>query len=210
MSSTQSASVPARWARAAELFVAWRAGETGALDDLVRLLTPVLWQVARAHGLDREGAEDVVQSTWMTLVRKADDIADAAAVSSWLMTTTRRAAWRAATRDRHSVSVEDDELERRSPARPGVDDDVVAADEAHLLWRSVHRLDPRCQRLLRVIAFDDRPDYAAISADLGMPVGSIGPTRGRCLAKLRGLLAEAAADERAGGAARGTDEGGRR
>lgn len=56
------------------------------------------------------------------------------------------------------------------------------------LWSAVRRLAERCQRLLRVIAFEDRPDYARIAADLGMPVGSIGPTRNRCLAKLRALL----------------------
>ena len=57
------------------------------------------------------------------------------------------------------------------------------------LWTHIHALSPRCQALLRVIAYSTRPDYATISAALGMPVGSIGPTRGRCLATLRRSLA---------------------
>ena len=64
----------------------------------------------------------------------------------------------------------------------------VLGDEQRILWLAVARLNERCQRLLRVIAFDERPDYARIAQDLAMPVGSIGPTRQRCLVKLRALL----------------------
>jgi RNA polymerase sigma factor (sigma-70 family) len=187
VSATQQP-VSDRWTRATELFVAWREGNSRALDDLVRLLTPVLWQVARAAGLDQQQAEDVVQSSWLTLVRKADGIGEPAALGAWLMTTTRRAAWRSAQAERRYAPVDDEVLGRRAGTAPGADGELESAEEAALLWNSVRRLDARCQRLLRVIAFDDRPDYTKISADLGMPVGSIGPTRGRCLAKLRGLL----------------------
>jgi len=58
-----------------------------------------------------------------------------------------------------------------------------------VLWAAIGRLSARCQELLRIIAFSPRPDYTAVAAALGMPVGSIGPTRGRCLAKLRAQLA---------------------
>jgi DNA-directed RNA polymerase specialized sigma24 family protein len=61
-------------------------------------------------------------------------------------------------------------------------------DQRHVLWAAVSRLSARCQELLRIVAFAPRPDYAAVAAELGLPVGSIGPTRGRCLAKLRALL----------------------
>jgi DNA-directed RNA polymerase specialized sigma24 family protein len=82
------------WADAAALFEEWRAGDDAALDGLVRLLSPVLWQVVRATGLDRAAAEDVVQSTWLTLVRAGDTIAEPRAVAGWLCTTARREAWR--------------------------------------------------------------------------------------------------------------------
>jgi DNA-directed RNA polymerase specialized sigma24 family protein len=66
---------------------------------------------------------------------------------------------------------------------------VLSNDRSGRLWQHIARLPERCQALLRVIAFADRPDYAAVAEALGMPLGSIGPTRGRCLAKLREQLA---------------------
>ena len=74
---------------------------------------------------------------------------------------------------------------------PAVVETVIAAEEQGVLWRHVSGLSERCRYLLRVIAFAERPDYAAIADALGMPVGSIGPTRGRCLAKLRVALGQA-------------------
>jgi DNA-directed RNA polymerase specialized sigma24 family protein len=66
---------------------------------------------------------------------------------------------------------------------------VIIDDQRRVLWAAIGRLSPRCQELLRIIAFVPRPDYAAVAAELGMPRGSVGPTRGRCLAKLHDLLA---------------------
>jgi len=183
------------WVAAADAFSHWRDGDTAALDELVRLLTPVLWHVVRAYGLDQHRAEDVVQSTWMSLVRKRDAITEPRAVGSWLTTTARREAWRSSQVAGRMTVVEDEVLERRVGTVPGADGEVVAADEASRLWDQVGRLSPRCQRLLRVIAFSDRPDYRQIAADLEMPVGSIGPTRGRCLAKLKDLMTTAATGE---------------
>ena len=91
-----------RWERAAVLFGRWRDGDAGAMDDLVRLITPVLWQVARAYGLDRDLAEDVVQTTWLTLVRRHTSIAKSRAVVGWLTTCARREAWRVSKRQRRA------------------------------------------------------------------------------------------------------------
>jgi DNA-directed RNA polymerase specialized sigma24 family protein len=66
----------------------------------------------------------------------------------------------------------------------------MASETARRLWRYVAMLSERCRRLLRVIAFDERPDYGRLALELNMPVGSIGPTRGRCLKKLRDLMEE--------------------
>ncbi|WP_221585051.1 RNA polymerase sigma factor [Microbacterium sp. G2-8] len=188
-----------RWARAAALFVRWRGGDPRAIDDLVRLMTPVLWHVVRAYGLRTSVAEDVIQTTWLTLVRKHESIDEPQAVSAWLTITARREAWRASKRDGRDDDTEDERLERLAPARRGVDHDVSESDERQHLWNAVARLDPRCQRLLRIIAFDERPDYAEISKALHMPVGSIGPTRSRCLAKLRNFLDAGMNDVRRGG-----------
>ena len=70
----------------------------------------------------------------------------------------------------------------------GPESAALASAEGRVLWRHIETLSERCRSLLRVVAFSDRPDYASVAQALGMPVGSIGPTRGRCLAKLRLLL----------------------
>ncbi len=177
-----------RWERAAALFVRWRDGETRCMDDLVRLMSPVLWHVVRAYGLDRALAEDVVQTTWMTLVRGHASIDDPRAVSGWLTTCARREAWRVGKLQRRADPVETIDLEPHLPSAESAEGTAARDDETSRLWRAVDELDPRCRRLLRIVAFEERPDYARIATDLAMPIGSIGPTRQRCLVKLRGLL----------------------
>jgi RNA polymerase sigma factor (sigma-70 family) len=174
--------------RAAMLFRSFRDGNEPAMGELVALLTPILWHTVRAQRLDRESAEDVVQTTWLALVRNVDSIADPQAVLAWLIVTARRESWRVAKRtDRvEPKDFEDDDVV--TPTRDLPEERVLQSDTESRLWHHVAKLPERCQALLRVIAFADRPDYAAVAKALGMPVGSIGPTRGRCLAKLRNLL----------------------
>lgn len=176
------------WGQAASAFERWTAGDAVALDELVRLMTPVLWHVARAYRLPSEVAEDVVQNTWLALVRAGSSIQEPAAVGGWLTTTTRREAWKVAKATGRGIPVEDDELARRLPDEGSAESEVVRRDTEGRLWDAVENLSERCQALLRIVAFEHRPDYREIAADLGMPVGSIGPTRGRCLQKLRALI----------------------
>ncbi|MDT4922716.1 MAG: hypothetical protein QOG01_429 [Pseudonocardiales bacterium] len=181
--------------RAASLFRAFRAGDESMMGDLVALLTPILWHTARAQRLDSQTAEDVVQTTWLALVRGSDSITDPQAVLQWLIVSARREAWRVVKR---SDRVEPREFEADDVVTPAHDlpeEQVLRSDGDSRLWQHVAQLTARCQELLRVIAFADRPDYAAVAESLGMPVGSIGPTRGRCLAKLRALLASDSAWE---------------
>lgn len=177
-----------RWERAAAHFARWRAGEARAMDELVRLMTPVLWHVVRAYGLDHALAQDVVQTTWMTLVRRHESIAEPLAVSGWLTTCARREAWRVGKLQRRADPTEAEALETHLPVHESAEHTAQLDDESRRLWSAVSRLDERCQRLLRVVAFDERPDYARIAQEMAMPVGSIGPTRQRCLGKLRTLL----------------------
>ena len=179
------------WAQAADRFARWADGDPAALDDLVRLMTPVLWHVVRAYRLPADVAEDVIQASWVALVRRRDAIRDPAAVGGWLTTTARREAWRVHASRERATPVEDQDLAPRLPRQTSAETEVVAHEQRRALWDAVDALPPRCQRLLRVVAFTNRPDYAQLAADLGMPVGSIGPTRGRCLAKLRVALIEA-------------------
>lgn len=174
--------------RAATAFTDYRAGVPGAIDRLVRLVTPLLWHTARHCGLNAAEAEDAVQQAFVTLIRRADSIADPLAVVRWLTVTLRRQAWRdrAASGLRAGTEPTDDDL----PLAPSAESVAMLSDEQRVLWTHVKALSPRCRRLIAVIAFSPRPDYAALAAELGMPIGSIGPTRGRCLAKLRSLLQE--------------------
>ena len=179
---------PARWERAASLFVRWREGDSRAMDDLVRLMTPPLWHVVRAYGLDAALAQDVVQTTWLTLVRRHESILDPQAISGWLTMCARREAWRVSKLHRRADPTDVDVLEAHLPAHESAEQTAATQDASGRLWLAVGRLDERCQRLLRVVAFEDRPDYVRIAEDFQMPIGSIGPTRQRCLAKLRALL----------------------
>lgn len=177
------------WARASDAFARWRAGETRAMDDLVRTMTPVLWQVVRAYGVDRMLAEDVVQATWFTLVRRHESIHDDRAVAGWLTTCARREVWRVGRAQQRDRPTEDILLEPLLPDDESAEERALTSDRDRRLWHAVGALDERCRRLLRIVAFEERPDYARIAGDLGMPIGSIGPTRGRCLGKLRTALA---------------------
>lgn len=168
---------------AAEAFRDYRDGEPARIGDLVDLLTPPLWAVARSCGLGIGAAEDVVQTAWVKLVQHADTIRDDQAVFGWLLTTVKRDSWRFAARQ-GTEPINEEPVS----SDPDPETEFEDRDRAERLWRHVSALPPRCQALLRVVAFSTTPDYATISSALGMPMGSIGPTRGRCLAALRAAL----------------------
>lgn len=182
--------------RATSAFTRYQHGERSGLDELVELLTPLLWRTVRGAGLDALTAEDVVQSAWLSLLRSSDGIRDPHTVVKWLITTTRREAWRLSKRDRlqaaHSggvFGVDGEELLSLPDLPESLPEEtVLRSSRERCLWQNVQRLPPRCRQLIGVIAFADRPDYVVLAESLGMPVGSIGPTRGRCLAKLRQQL----------------------
>ncbi|WP_242496476.1 RNA polymerase sigma factor [Xylanimonas protaetiae] len=181
--------------RAAVALLEFREGRTAALTELVREATPLLWHTVRAQGVDRDTADDVVQGVWAALVRHAHTIAEPHAVLKWLLVTARRAAWESVRRAREDQRRRS-ELPDDSPTstyvlpapEPGPDAHVLRDERDRAVWRALERLPERCQELLRLVSLANRPDYRMISAAIGMPVGSIGATRGRCLAKLRSVL----------------------
>jgi RNA polymerase sigma factor (sigma-70 family) len=175
--------------RAGEAFQRYRQGEQQAMAELVAMLTPILWHAVRAQRLDRESTEDVLQTTWLALVGHADRITDSRAVLQWLLVAARREAWRVVRGHARQVpyEIEDDAVTSSEDELP---ENMVLRDvDDRILWSHIAQLPDRCRELLRVIAFADRPDYAELARALRMPIGSIGPTRGRCLAKLRSCLA---------------------
>jgi RNA polymerase sigma factor (sigma-70 family) len=174
--------------RVAACFVRFRAGETGALSEVVRELNPLLWHVARSEGLTAEESADVVQTSWLELVRRLHEIRSPRALTPWLVTATRREAWRVRELSRRQVPDGAAHLESEPDTDPGPGEQLLTDERDRVLWHHVQRLPERCRKLLRVVAHVSRPDYGEVGKALGMPVGSIGPTRGRCLARLREML----------------------
>jgi RNA polymerase sigma factor (sigma-70 family) len=176
--------------RLAALLEKARGGAREYLDEIVAELTPLLWHVVRAQGVDREAAEDVIQTTWLRLLNHLDRIQTPRALAGWLVTVAKREAWHVRGRSRAAVPLAEDAV-TQVVADPQVspDEQVIADERRRVLWAAVNKLERRCQELLRIVAFAPAASYATVAGALGMPVGSIGPTRGRCLAKLRTLLA---------------------
>lgn len=186
------AATDARHARLADLLLSAQAGRRESLNEIVVELSPLLWQVARAQGLDHEAAQDAVQGTWLSLLRHLDQIRTPVALTAWLVTATKREAWRARAAHRAEQPVDRNLMTDMADPQPIPEESLLLAERQHDVWQAVRTLPRRCQELLRVVAFTHRPDYDEVAVALGMPRGSIGPTRGRCLAKLR-LLLDAAA-----------------
>jgi RNA polymerase sigma factor (sigma-70 family) len=172
-------------ARMERLVLAARQGRSGAFGELVTELTPMLWHVARATGLQAPDAEDVLQNVWLSLVSHLDTIHTPAALTSWLITTTRREAWRTMSVGRRQHPVDQEWFTTIPDAGSDAEARLIMKDEQRELWEAFRRLPGRCQKLLRIVAFVPRPDYDVVAARLGMARGSVGPTRGRCLDKLR-------------------------
>ncbi len=167
-------------------FADYLAGDRQRLSDLVDLVTPVLWQVARAQSASSSTCEDAIQTALLQLVDHAQTIKEPAAVLGWLVVVVKREVWRLLRGERREIGVE--EVPEAPAQQLDPEAQSILNERQRRLWAHVSSLSPRCQELLRVIAFADKPDYAAIAESLGMPVGSIGPTRGRCLTKLRASL----------------------
>ncbi len=171
---------------AANLFKELRDGERSSIDPLVRLLTPTLWHMARACGLSQADAEDVVQTVWLSLVANADTVREPAVIVAWLGTSVRRESWRVSKERRRAVAM--DVFPEQPDFAPGPSEVALLDETRRALWTHFSSLSTRCQALLRVISRGGPPDYSSLAEALGIPVGSIGPTRGRCLAALRKAL----------------------
>jgi RNA polymerase sigma factor (sigma-70 family) len=164
------------------------AGDERAWGRLVMRFGAALRAVARRHRLNHADQEEVVQRTWLCLVEQIHTLRDPTAVAGWLVTTAHRECLRLHRTQAREV------LEAELPVaveRSTVDDIVIAAERAAALHAAVDRLPQRHRSLLRLQLARPALDYGEIGGALGMPVGSIGPTRGRSLAHLRwdaGLL----------------------
>jgi RNA polymerase sigma factor (sigma-70 family) len=162
------------------------AGDRAAWEALVARFQPRLLRVARSYGLNRDEAQDAVQETWIRLMRGIAGVREPRAVLGWLTTTVRRESVRILIRGRREQPT-DEELgaDVASDAYPDPDAHLQAEARRAELTRALDRLSPSHRRLMRALFSDTAKSYEEIADQLGMPVGSIGPIRGRCLAKLR-------------------------
>lgn len=167
--------------------------DDAAWDRLVTRYRGLVWSVARAHRLSDADAADACQATWLRLVEHLDRVRDSGALGGWLATTARRECLRVLRSAGRALPVPDppDAVDHDA----AVDAGLLASERDAQLWRAFDRLGGRDRALLRMLAAEPRPSYEEIGGALGMPIGSIGPTRARALERLRRayLLAGAAA-----------------
>jgi RNA polymerase sigma factor (sigma-70 family) len=164
-----------------------RDGDTRAWDALVERYAPVIWSICRQYRLGPADADDVGQSVWLCLVARLDKIRQPAALPGWLATTARREcgrvlrAARGPRAARYPLDAETIPDEQADTAGQ----ELLAAERHAALRQAIAGLPPAGQRLIALLAADPPVPYAQISARLGIPVGSIGPTRRRCLDRMR-------------------------
>ncbi|MFJ2032667.1 RNA polymerase sigma factor [Streptosporangium sp. NPDC087985] len=171
------------------------AGDQAAWDMLVRRFSGLLWSAVRAYDLSAADAADAVQGTWLRLVESLHTIRDPDRIGPWLFTTAKREASLLSRRSRGERLVADPAAEHAHPGpmpaghvHPDPAVAVLIADEGRRLWRAVEEMHEPCRSLFRLMATAPDAGVHQLAGRLGMPSGSYGPTRGRCLNRLRAML----------------------
>jgi RNA polymerase sigma factor (sigma-70 family) len=164
-----------------------RTGDKQAWDALVDRYAPLIWSICRRRRLDDADAGEVGQKVWLQLVSQLNQVRDPAALPSWLATTTQRDCGniRRGTRSSHASGRVPDGEHIPDQQSEIAGHELLAAERHAALYEALTRLPPDCQRLIAVLIQDPPAPYAQISARLGIPVESIGPSSSRCLEKLR-------------------------
>jgi RNA polymerase sigma factor (sigma-70 family) len=171
-------------------------GDSAAWKSIVERFSGLVWAITRGYRLSSADAADVFQTTWLRLVEHLDRIANPERVGAWLATTARRESLRITRASTRTVATEQTTLvslgqvDDYSPEQAALDSEQAMLDSqrARQLWRAFGELSARCQQLLRVLMASPPPSYAEAAAALDVPVGSIGPSRARCLDRLRRIL----------------------
>ena len=171
----------------AQLLTRAAQGDRVAWDQLVDRYGRLVWSIARSFGLDDATAGDVSQTVWLRLVEHCANIRDPDRLPGWLATTTRREALRV-LRNRRRQQPSELTQTAADPTAP-LPDELLLDDELSRTVAAAYRqLPERCRQLLRLLCVVPRLDYQTISGVIDRPVGSIGPTRARCLERLRHLM----------------------
>jgi RNA polymerase sigma factor (sigma-70 family) len=172
----------------ADLVSGAAAGEQKAWDELVDRFAGLVWHVARSHRLGDADASDVAQTVWLRLVESLPRLREPAAVGGWLATTTRHECLRVLRVSGREVPDDSAALADVPSSDASPEAVLELAEDRDLVRSALDRLSDRCRTLLRALAYSPDDSYAEVSEALGIPVGSIGPTRARCLQHLRRQL----------------------
>jgi RNA polymerase sigma factor (sigma-70 family) len=160
-----------------------------AWECLVDQFSRLIWSITVEFKLAESDAADVVQTTWLRLLEHIDRLQYPERVGSWLAATARNECLRSLAARKRVVLAQDDAVLTGVPAPgPEVDERILADERDQVVRDALSRLPMRWQRLLELLMADPPVSYAEISNQLNLPIGSIGPTRGRCLAQLRVFL----------------------
>jgi RNA polymerase sigma factor (sigma-70 family) len=177
------------------LVVAAREGDETAWNKLVDEFGSLVWSIARAHRLGSSDAADVSQTTWLRLAEHLSRIREPERVGGWLAATARHECLRLLRRSQRELPLGDDLPEPTGPGVPMPAARLIRDERAAAIWNAFAQLPDRCQSLLRVLMADNPRSYEEVSESLEMPIGSIGPTRARCLERLRRLAARGGISE---------------
>ena len=166
------------------------AGDRAAWDRLVSQYSRLIWAMTRDFKLAESDAADVVQATWLRLLEHIDRIEHPDRLGSWLATTARHECLRHLSAAKRVTPVQHDDvsLSYAVSYEPDAEERLLAEERAQAVRAAMSVLPSRSQRLLELLMADPPLPYTEISDRLGLPIGSIGPTRGRCLERLRLLL----------------------
>jgi RNA polymerase sigma factor (sigma-70 family) len=164
-----------------------RNGDKQAWDELFERYAPLIWSICRRYRLSQMDADDVGQNVWLQLVGHLAAIRDPAALPGWLATTTRRECCRVLHRTRQQQTPDHwpDDAAIADTMTGTVESELLRAERSAALREALTQLPPDSRRLIALLIQDPPVPYAEISVKLGIPVGSIGPHRARCLQKLR-------------------------
>lgn len=163
-------------------------GDQAAWDEIVASFSGLIWSIAGTHRLGPTDAAEIAQTTWMRLVENLGAIREPDRLGGWIATTARRECLRLVRLRGREIVVDDEAAFDVGIGEPTPEERLLDRERDRILWRAFARLPERCRTLLRLVVIS-APPYAEVAAALDMPVGSIGPTRGRCLKRLRSLLA---------------------
>jgi RNA polymerase sigma factor (sigma-70 family) len=170
----------------AQLIAACKVGDQRAWRTLVSRYERLVYSIALAMGLSQSDAADAAQSAFTELVQSLDSISDETAVAAWLGTVTRRTAWRTFERSRRE---RESTLAAHAQQRVESLSDPSRIDDLEWIHQGLLQLSPRCRQLILALYFTREPmSYQELSESLAIPLGSIGPSRARCLEQLRVIL----------------------